>query len=185
MPPSHPSAGKSVTAWIVFLLVLAGGLAGDLASKYAVFNWVRAVAPETGSRVIIPGVVRFTLRTNPGGAFGFSLLPPYLVVAATALATAFVLYFFITSHGRAYLIHVALGMILAGAVGNLYDRLFSAELVPGVGEQVRQVRDFIDFGKIYPWVFNVADILLVVGVAMLIFSSFLTWRRQRAAAKKS
>jgi len=185
MPKTPQFAGRSLTAWIIFGAIFAVGVAADLLSKSVVFNWLRDVEPETGSRAIIGGVMRFTLRTNPGGAFGLNLMPPFMVVIATVLATAFVLYFFATSPRRAHFTHTALAMILAGALGNLYDRLFSDEWVPGVGQRVRQVRDFIDFGEFYyPWVFNVADILLVVGVGILLLASLFTWRQQRHATPK-
>jgi lipoprotein signal peptidase len=61
-------------------------------------------------------------------------------------------------------------MILAGALGNLYDRLFSVVQVPAPGAEpiLRHVRDFIDLSQIgYKWVFNIADALLVIGVGIL------------------
>ena len=76
-------------------------------------------------------------------------------------------------------VHVALAMILGGALGNLYDRLFSRVEIPGTTATItRQVRDFIDLSEVrlklfshdlsYPWIFNLADVLLVAGVALLI-----------------
>ncbi len=57
--------------------------------------------------------------------------------------------------GRAF--RVSLGLIMAGAVGNIIDRIFLGEVV-----------DFIDF-RFWP-VFNLADVAMVVGVAMALFS---------------
>ena len=69
---------------------------------------------------------------------------------------------------------MALGLILSGALGNFYDRMLAAVHIPGIAEPiVGQVRDFLDFSQIsilgvnYPYVFNVADVWLVVGVIML------------------
>jgi signal peptidase II len=45
------------------------------------------------------------------------------------------------------------------------------------------VVDFIDFGQIFPWVFNVADAAVNVGVALLLLDAFLTRDRGSAAAK--
>jgi signal peptidase II len=59
---------------------------------------------------------------------------------------------------------VALGLIMGGAVGNLIDRVrFGA------------VCDFIDFSALYfPWVFNIADSAISIGVVILLLDSFLT-----------
>lgn len=57
----------------------------------------------------------------------------------------------------------SLGLILAGTVGNLYDRLI-----------FNGVRDFLHWNLWFDWpVFNVADCCLVVGAAMLLLQSFI------------
>jgi signal peptidase II len=121
----------------------------------------------------------FTLSTNPGVVFGWSMARP-VVNVATVLIMGLVLVFFGTSDRKAWLVHLAMGLILAGAMGNLYDRLFS-DVSFGVANitQIRnEVRDFIDCSQIgYKWVFNVADALLVMGVlAMAIY-----WFTQKRA----
>lgn len=173
-----PTAARSAKAWILFALVFAAGLALDLWSKSAVFGWLLDEQPQSASREIIPGVLRFTLSTNPGIVFGLRLAP-IMVIAASVLAVAVVVYFFATSPRGSTALHVALGMILAGALGNLHDRLFSDVDLPGREAAHRQVRDFIDFGQVhYPWIFNIADVLLVVGVGLLVLSSYIYWQKQ-------
>jgi len=173
-----PTAARSVRAWVIFAVVTAAGLAADLVSKALVFDWLSRTAPETGWRWIIPGVLRFNRMTNTGVVFGFDRIPDAMVIGLTILAVGVVVYFFAVSPRRARWMHAALAMILAGALGNLFDRL-----------TVGKVRDFIDFGPCrvgplhYPWVFNVADVLLVVGVAILMVLSLVEWRRERAAAR--
>ena len=93
--------------------------------------------------------------------------------------------FFATSPATARWTHVALAMILAGAVGNFYDRMLAKVFVPGIDQPITgQVRDFLDFSEIgYPYVFNVADVLLVVGVTMLVLYWYVTGRRDRKAQR--
>jgi len=59
---------------------------------------------------------------------------------------------------------VGLGMIIGGAIGNnLIDRVIYGYVV-----------DFIDVSRLYfPWVFNVADSGISVGVALLLLDSFI------------
>ncbi|HZZ66196.1 MAG TPA: signal peptidase II, partial [Candidatus Baltobacteraceae bacterium] len=66
---------------------------------------------------------------------------------------------------RSTVVRVAFGMILGGATGNIIDRL-----------HFRFVVDFIDFYRIWPNIFNVADACITVGVILLILSSLATRR---------
>jgi signal peptidase II len=78
--------------------------------------------------------------------------------------------------------HVSLALILGGAAGNLYDRLFSAVRLPGLEPIRGHVRDFIDCRDLaYPYIFNVADALLVAGAAMILLHWLWSSCREGAA----
>ncbi len=122
------------------------------------------------------GDVKFTLSTNPGVIFGLPM-PRLAIAGATVLTIALVVYFFAASDGRAYWLQSAMALILGGALGNFYDRLLVKVFLPVAGfEPIRyHVRDFVDcsavplpFGFEYVWIFNVADVLLVIGVGILL-----------------
>ncbi len=211
-PPSSSPSGrayKSPFAVILFLSITAIGLAGDLWTKHAVFSDLlgrdidmprrvehikRVFAQEYGkaptSREILHGMglskpfalgVELKLSTNPGVVFGLAM-PRWLVQVATAVTILMVGGFFATSSAADRWLHIATGFILAGALGNLYDRLFSVVALPGVEPIRYQVRDFIDCSALwYPWVFNVADAWLVTGVAMV----FIHWLRSVPSQLKS
>jgi signal peptidase II len=69
---------------------------------------------------------------------------------------------------------IGMGLLIGGAAGNLIDRLFRGEAwLNGA------VVDFIDFQR-FP-IFNVADMAVNVGAALLILSSILTARSERDA----
>ena len=138
----------------------------------------------------MPGV-QITLSTNPGVVFGLPM-PRWAVGCATVLTMILVVWFFASADRRGWAMHAAMAMILAGALGNLYDRLFSEVVLPGFDPIRYEVRDFIDcseiplpFGFRYKWIFNVADIWLVLGVAVLLVYWFITRRKagKDAAAK--
>jgi len=210
-PPGR--AYRSPVAIAIFVGSLVLGLAGDLLSKHFVFRallsdssaqeaaWSRHVAAEAkGARLESRDVldlfktqtvlgVRFKLQTNKGVVFGTELhssqtVHRLIVAGVSLLLLGMVLVFFATSHARAWAVHLALGTVLAGAMGNLYDRLFSVVEVPPLAPARYQVRDFIDCSALgYPWVYNVADALLVVGVGLLLLQWFVTGRQQAAARK--
>lgn len=209
----HPKAFHSRWAVIVFLLTAVAGLAGDLVSKEYVFDAllgeradlaedVRAEAQRLSDHLGRPPAsrevlrhlnvhrplalgVELTLSTNPGVVFGMPMQRAAVVVA-TLVTVAIVGVFFATSPARRRWMHVALGLVLAGALGNLYDRLFATVTLPGIEPIRRQVRDFIDFSAWhYPWVFNIADALLVVGVAIIILHGLVDWRRAADARPKA
>jgi signal peptidase II len=102
--------------------------------------------------------LRFTYVENRGAAFGllqdqtaFFVFVGILVVGVIAAS-----YRYLPRSG--FLVHLALGLQLGGAVGNLIDRVRQGYVV-----------DFVDFGYHSNWwpVFNVADSAIVVGVALL------------------
>lgn len=122
------------------------------------------------------GDVKFTLSTNPGVVFGLPMPRP-VIAGATVLTIALVLYFFASSDRRAYWLQGSMALILGGALGNFYDRLLVKVFLPVADiEPIRyHVRDFVDcsgvplpFGFRYVWIFNVADVLLVIGVSILL-----------------
>jgi len=128
--------------------------------------------------------LRFTLSTNPGVVFGYKGMPRYFVNLFTAAMMIAVCVFFSITRRRDYWLQTAFALILGGAVGNLYDRLFSVVSVPPLVPIRCHVRDFIDCSEIgYQWVFNIADAWLVIGVAMVLLHSLWLWRKEKIAAK--
>jgi signal peptidase II len=162
-----PRAWRSSESWAVLLSTFILGVTADLVSK----SWVFATLLARPDHIIdvIPGILRLSLSTNPGIVFGIRAPWP-LVMVATAAAMIVVMYLFAGSSRKSWPLHMALGMVLAGAVGNAYDRLFSFVHIPGRAEAVGQVRDFIDVYAVNYPIFNVADILLVLGVGVILIS---------------
>ena len=61
----------------------------------------------------------------------------------------------------------AIGLIMGGAVGNVIDRI-----------RLGVVSDFLDFTQLgFPWVFNVADSAITVGVVLLLLDNLLAPKR--------
>ena len=185
-------AWKSPAAVALFVVLATLALAADLWTKHAVFsNLLSPVSvqdvldarrsvikygeADTSANALIalrltqPGPMgtRLTLSTNSGVVFGLPV-PRWVVIIATAVTVLALGAFFAFSPSNHRWLHVGKALILAGALGNLYDRMATAVVLPGA-EAIRcQVRDFLDFSAWgYPWIFNIADVWLVVGVAMV------------------
>jgi signal peptidase II len=125
---------------------------------------------ELGQRVDVVGdVLQLWHVRNTGAAF--SLLPDamWLFVPVHLFAIGMVLYFHRQFQDRSAWIHVVLGAILAGSVGNLTDRLRHGYVVDFVSVGIGDLR--------WPTM-NVADPLVVVGIGLLVaYLTFVDGRR--------
>lgn len=123
----------------------------------------------------VPGVLSLTYTKNDGGAFGILGGQSVVLLLGSAVAVAFVLWMLLKGP-PARITAAGCGLILGGAAGNLIDRIVAG-----------RVTDFFDleFWPLRQWpVFNVADIAIVLGVAVLFLAALLPERagQQPAAA---
>jgi signal peptidase II len=199
-PPNSRSTLRSPRAWVVLLGVLVAGLAVDLVSKQLAFahiadrpvevrrelvlviptNDINSLVPRHEPVTVIPHVLDLTLVLNPGAVFGIGAGKRWVFVIFTVLAAGFAGWMFAKwTRPRDWLAHAALGLVLAGGLGNLYDRLVFACVrdflhpLPGVN---------LPFGvawpsgdrQVWPWVSNIADAFLLVGIAVLLVKLWRT-----------
>jgi signal peptidase II len=134
----------------------------DQLSKWWVLNLLHL--PERGQIPVLP-FFRLSMVMNPGVSFGLlradtALGRGLLVGAAMLVVIALALW---VRRADRPLFATALGLVIGGALGNnLIDRARIGEVV-----------DFLDFsGLMFPWVFNVADSAITVGVILLLIDSF-------------
>jgi len=160
--------------YLVFLLIAGGGVAADLASKHFMFGWLGMPGVREPSW-IWTDVFGFQTSLNEGALFGMGqgmvLLFSGLSIAA---AVAIAWYLFRAGAARQWILTIALSGIMAGILGNLYDRVGLPGLTWHDGHPVYAVRDWIlvMFGK-WPWPnFNIADSLLVGGALLLAWHAF-------------
>lgn len=115
------------------------------------------------SKPIIKGFFNFTLVHNKGAAFGMgSTWSAPFFLGTSFIAMGVVLYLFKTLKSHEVLSRWGLVMILAGATGNLVDRI-----------RLGYVIDFLDvYYKSYHWpVFNIADSAITVGAVLFALDS--------------
>ena len=156
--------GALIAALVVIVL--------DQATKY----WIVEVyhLPEKLSVRILP-VFSLSMVWNRGVSYGLltahsDLARWGLVVFSLIVAGALAVWAARTVRWAPAL---AIGLIMGGAIGNAVDRA-----------RIGQVVDFLDFsGLHFPWVFNVADSAISVGVALLLLDSLLA--RPQAHARQA
>jgi len=188
----------SPRAWLVFLCVAALALASDLGSKSLAFRTIadrpvlvdrQEVLSEWQARhalgrlipphpavVVVPGVLEFSLVLNPGAVFGIGAGQRWFFVAFTVGALALALWMFgAWTRPRDYLAHAAIGLLVAGGLGNLYDRLVYACVrdfihpLPGVLLPRRWEMPLAGGREVWQYVSNVADLWLLIGIGMLMW----------------
>ncbi len=124
-----------------------------------------------GDEVKILGPFAIHHVQNSGIAFGLFARSTAVVTALTAVAVAWMVWFFARSGSRHPVLPAALGLLLGGSVSNLIDRV-----------RLGHVTDFLDVGW-WP-AFNLADSFIVVGVAILlcalVASDRQAWTRREA-----
>lgn len=177
-----PMAERSyrIMLWVLAL----AGLTLDQSSKYAVFAWLAEkpqneyVVFRTADKGGFQFVAQFESEeaggrrvphVNQGALFGFlrdhKTLANSGFAVISLLAAAAIVYWSThrqTAHDR--WLCAALGLILAGTLGNFYDRVV-----------FNGVRDFLHWNYLFDWpVFNIADCCLVCGAALLLLQAFAT-----------
>lgn len=141
--------------WIALAAVLC-----DRLSKLA------AAKLPNGVVRFIPGIVNLRRVENRGIAFSMLSGQGLALILLTALVVAALVAWLVARPGAARLTRAGLWMIVGGGLGNLYDRVAYGA-----------VSDFIDLAFVRFAVFNVADICICVGAALVVVGA---WGKERS-----
>lgn len=136
---------------MIYILIIIIGLILDRVSKIYAINYF-IENPISGK------ILNFTYLENRGAAFGILQNNRFFFIILTIVIVGFLIYYFIKNYKKnSRFLNIAIAFIIAGALGNFYDRLFNAYVV-----------DFIEFAFVKFPVFNVADIFVTLGSGLLI-----------------
>jgi signal peptidase II len=153
-----PRTGSFPARGLLFLGVAVLVVLLDIATKRIADDRLGRTGVRSVPLPVVGDFLRFTYVENRGAAFGllqdqtaFFVLVGVIVIGVIAAS-----YRYLPRSG--FRLHLALGLQLGGAIGNLIDRVRQGYVV-----------DFVDFGYHSNWwpVFNVADSAIVIGVALL------------------
>ncbi len=196
-------AWKSCAAWSRLIGVFVPVMLLDLFTKAWAF---RSVAPmpveldrETilhdptfrlpyheGVEVLPWGLLDLRLVLNHGAVFGIGQGSRMTFILFTiAATTAALLLFARGTRASMRLAHCAIALILAGGLGNLCDRMqYGAvrdflHMLPGWNLPMGWQWPGCETSEVFPWIFNIADVSLLTGMALFLFAS---WKSDKKAA---
>ena len=161
----------TIAGFVLALVVLVA----DQITKHWILRIVDLDAGGPGSQIeVFDPWFNLTMVWNRGVSFGLfqadSLWQRGLLVVFSLAVAALLAVWLTRAHrfGQA----VAYGLIIGGAIGNVIDRIAYGA-----------VADFLDFsGLWFPYVFNVADAAISVGVVVLLLDLFISGEEDRPKA---
>ncbi|MGD8534462.1 MAG: signal peptidase II [Candidatus Aminicenantes bacterium] len=146
---------------LIFPIIIFALLGIDQLTKALIARSI----PFQSSQSVIPGFFNLTHIRNRGAIFGFfshseSRILFIFLTLVSLVALGLVIYYFFKTPSSQRFMKISLSVILAGALGNLIDRVFRGYVI-----------DFLDFHiKNWHWPsFNVADACITIGAFLLIF----------------
>ncbi len=153
---------------IITTIIAALLIAVDQMAK----NWASEVLIK-GEIPVIENVLYFKYAENTGVAFSMFSDNRWVLVGITSVMLIIVLAFFLSGKVTDKLELFSLSLIIAGGVGNLIDRVSLGYVV-----------DFIDVRVINFAIFNIADMCITIGAALLCIAVFFSEKREKLEKEK-
>jgi|SRR3974390_25697 len=133
--------------------------------------WIESRPLDYFPHALIPGYLNIVFLRNPGIAFSFFSDPSsnktrYVLIAGTMVIIAVIAWMLVASRQLNALSAAGLALLLAGAAGNVTDRIVHGAVTDFIQVYVK----FIPWHVLNPWpTFNVADSAVTAGAMLIIF----------------
>lgn len=148
--------------YIVLILILVGA---DQLSKYLIDTTMF----EGETLPFITNFFHITYVKNRGIAFGLFQGKLDIIGIATIIAIVAIAYYLYKEKNKLSLVEkMGFIYILAGAIGNMIDRVFRGYVI-----------DMIDFRGIWSYIFNLADVWINIGVIFIILDQLFRKNRKK------
>lgn len=142
---------KYKVIWLVASLVF---LVDFFVKRLLLYNLAGA------SLEVIKNIFHISVVGNTGAAFGILKDKTYPLIIFSIIFILFFLFFIKTEKSKNSVFYISCGLILGGALSNLYDRIFLGFVI-----------DYIDL-RIWP-VFNLSDSCITIGISLLLMETYL------------
>ena len=161
---------KKRTSYFIISIIIIAGLVLDLVTKSIFAKYFASAVDDI---IVIPNFLKFTFVKNTGAAYGmFGDSTVMLTIVSLVFIIAFAIYDYFNHSNNIWYV-LGLSMIVSGAIGNLVDRLF-----------LGFVRDFISC-SLFSFVFNIADLLITVGVICFIIYLIISIVKEQKEKKNN
>ncbi len=134
--------------------------------------WTLSSLAGTEGMKIIPNILEFTYVENRGAAFGILADSRWVFMVLSVVAIVALVIYLIKAKPQSLLLRTALSLIVGGGIGNMIDRSFRGFVV-----------DFISVPFVWDYVFNVADMAVCIGCAVLFLWLILSEIKERKGKK--
>ena len=137
---------------------------------------IRSTMTLYESITVIPGFFHLTYINNDGMAFGINFpFGIYIFSTISIILTVILFWYLWTIREENIILRSGVAMILAGAIGNLIDRLLLGEVV-----------DFLDFmiGDLHWYVFNFADSFVTIGMGIILYDAIILEKKRQAISNE-
>jgi len=155
---------RKQNASVFYVFIAIAIVVVDQIVKY----WIRQTIPLFETKAFLPGIVTLTYVQNTGAAFSILSTHTWLLALISAVVAVALLVLLLRGVFPSGLGQLSLALVLGGAVGNLIDRAILGYVVDMFS------LEFIDFA-----IFNVADIGVTIGGALLCLTVFFFWDRKK------
>ena len=174
--------------WTIICFLIAGVVVAlDQITKVIAVDKLIELPKRTFE--FIPGVLNFTYIENDGMALGMldSKGGRIFYMTVSTIAIIGLIVYMIVRSPKSKSFSIAVGLIIGGGIGNMIDRLFfNSVLDPqNGGKVVRDFINFIGFGRLWIWVFNVADACVCIGGGLLFLWCIISLVKEYADDKKN
>ncbi len=136
----------------LYTAIIAAVIVLDQITKSAAVRYLKPIP----TKPLIEDVLHLTYVTNYGAAFGMLANHRWIFLAISTVSIVLMIAYLFSKQVTHPLLGVALSCVIGGGIGNMIDRTIMGYVV-----------DFVDFRLINFAVFNVADIFVCVGCALL------------------
>jgi signal peptidase II len=158
---------KSLTKYLLLILVLLAGGASDQFSK----KWAAEKLKYQETRRLIPHVIELSYTENRGMVFGINNrqdnhFSKNILLVVRILLSIGLTVFIVYHRSNPFIFHFPFLLILSGAIGNVIDSLRFGHVVDFIHMHLGKLLD-------WPFLFNLADAYVCIGMGILLLQSFL------------
>ncbi|ADK14139.1 MULTISPECIES: signal peptidase II [Clostridium] len=139
----------------IFIILL--GILIDRVTKI----WAIEVLSKVSQVIVIKDLFSLLYLQNKGAAFGILQGKLYFLTIITIIVVGGMIFYIIKYKPSEKLIRISFSLIISGALGNLMDRMVYKYVVDFISVHYKDIYYFP--------VFNIADVMVVVGTALLAF----------------